>query len=363
MDLLFICCMNENSLNELILRPSSRFILFGGKGGVGKTSCAAATAIKAAQLGKKTLIISTDPAHSLSDSLNQELALGEETEVDKVPNLWALEIQNKIDLPELGMGDPMGGLGGMGSPTGGLGDMNDPMGGLGGAFGGAMGGGMGGNPLLAGMGDLAGMQPPGSDEALAFGKVLEFVAHCDYDLVVMDTAPTGHTLRLLKLPETLSSFFGKMMKMRLSLSKMFSGLKNLFSKSEEQNEAADTLESLDELKKGIEVARDVLQDPEQTSFVIVMIPEQMALAETERLMNSLMEYGIPFSTLVVNNLIPEDADCNFCRARREMQQDYLQEIKLIYGNRFDILEVPLKENEIRDIFALNDLGEILLQNR
>ncbi len=319
--------MGKITLKELISRERSRFILFGGKGGVGKTTCAAATAIYAASTGKKVLIISTDPAHSLGDSLGLTLNPGEETKVDAVPNLWALEIKNEIEESEVNT---------------------------------VLSNQMGNNPLLAGLGDVSGMQPPGSDEALAFGKVLEFIARAEYDLIIFDTAPTGHTLRLLQLPDTLSSFFGKMLRLKLQLSKFLSGFKNMFGGGEE-NEAAEMLDNLDRVKESIEIARDALQDPEQTSFVTVMIPEQMAIAETDRLLNSLFKNHIHCSNIIVNQMITENTDCEFCKERRKMQQTYLQQIRDLYEYAHNLIPIAQYKGEIRGFDRLKIISNELFK--
>ncbi len=191
---------------------SLKMIMFGGKGGVGKTSCAASSAIWAAEHGRNTLIISTDPAHSLGDSLGVELSPGVPTPIEGIENLTALEINPKVDMSEykeLTNVNPMEEMG--------------------------MSGLMDNIPIFGDMEELASMTPPGIDEALAFGKILEFVeTEHDYDLIVFDTAPTGHTLRFLSLPETLSGWIGKLLKMRVKIGNMFGAVKRLFTREEKK---------------------------------------------------------------------------------------------------------------------------------
>jgi arsenite-transporting ATPase len=199
-------------LKEILL--NLKMVMFGGKGGVGKTTCAASSAIWAAEHGKNTLIISTDPAHSLGDSLGVELPPGEPTPIKQIKNLTALEINPKANMTEFK----------------GLTTMN-PMEDMG----------MGGMMEGLGMSDIqefASMNPPGIDEALAFGKVLEFIeTDHNYDLIIFDTAPTGHTLRFLSLPETLSGWIGKLLKLRMKIGKFFGVFKKMFGKDgmEEDN--------------------------------------------------------------------------------------------------------------------------------
>jgi arsenite-transporting ATPase len=316
------------TLKDLLTSPSIHFLLFGGKGGVGKTSCAAAAAIWAADQGKKVLIISTDPAHSLADSLGQKLAPGEITQIEGIENLWGLEIKPKMDQP----------------------DMMENLNKLPPEF----------SSLMMGMGDMSGLTPPGMDEAMAFGKVLEFLQNTEYDLVVFDTAPTGHTLRLLSIPDMLSTWMGKMLMMRLKLGKLLGGFKALFSKDSE-NQDADALDQLQHLKDAVEAAKEELSDPDKTSFVIVLIAELMAIYETERLLASLNEYEIPVQNLVVNQVVPENLKCEFCQNRRTMQFKHLREIKNMYKDDYDIHEVELFSQEIRKIDQLRKLAAILTQ--
>ncbi len=323
-------------LEEILLKL--KMVMFGGKGGVGKTSCASSSAIWAAEHGRNTLIISTDPAHSLGDSLGMELAPGEPTPVTGVKNLTALEINPKINMAEFR----------------GITNMN-PMEDLG----------MGGMMDTFGMGDLedfASMNPPGIDEALAFGKVLEFIeTEHDYDLIVFDTAPTGHTLRLLSLPDTLSGWLGKLLKLRLKMGKLFGTFKKVFSKGEQKED--NSLEILERLNNSIENAKEDLTNPVKNSFIVVMIPEEMAIAETGRLLNELMKYNIPVSNIVINQLyLDTEKLCDFCKARREMQQKNLLKIRDIFGKKLgkNLIEVPLFKEEIREYPKLKEMGEILI---
>lgn len=324
-------------LKDLLL--NLKMIMFGGKGGVGKTSCAASSAIWSAEHGRNTLIISTDPAHSLGDSLGVELSPGVPTQIEGIENLTALEINPKVNLAEVQ----------------GLTNIN-PMEEMG------MSGLMEDIPLFGDMEELTSMTPPGIDEALAFGKILEFVeTEHDYDLVIFDTAPTGHTLRFLSLPETLSGWIGKLIKMRLRIGKMFGAVKRLFTKGEKKDN--NSLEVLKRLNNAILNARDDLTNPIKNSFIIVMIPEEMAITETGRLLNELVKNNIPVSNIVVNQLYQDTAElCEFCKARREMQQKNLNKIKEVFGEKLNktLIEVPLFKGEIREYDKLKEMGEFLI---
>jgi len=325
-------------LNEMLL--TLKIIMFGGKGGVGKTTCASSAAIWAAEHGRNTLIISTDPAHSLGDSLGFDLPPGEATKILGVNNLTALEIDPKADLSEykgLTTINPLGGS-----------DMPDVMGGI---------------PLMEDIQDMASMSPPGIDEAFALLKVLEFIeTEHDYDLVIFDTAPTGHTLRFLSLPETLSGWIGKLLKMKLKLGNLMGLMKSLFTSTEKNKD--NSLEVLELLKESILKAREDLTNPLKNSFVVVMIPEEMAISETGRLLNELYKYNIPVSNVVVNNLyLDEDDLCDFCISRRKMQHRNLVKIKEVFEKGFgkNLIEVPLFREEIREYDKLKEFSKHLIK--
>jgi arsenite-transporting ATPase len=316
------------TLVDLLDKKTLRFLLFGGKGGVGKTSSAAASALWAAEHGRETIVISTDPAHSLGDCFDQDISGGEVVPIDGVKNLFGMEINPQkayAQYKEMAQQSETSDMGPMGN--------------------------------MMGFEDLADMTAPGSDEALAFSKVLEFIHECDYDLVIFDTAPTGHTLRLLGLPEMLDSFFGKLIKFRIRFSNMFGRLKSVFGRGNSKEED-DSLEKLENLKLAINEARVELTDPARTSFVIVMIPEAMAVSETERLLQTLYEYQIPSNHIIVNMVFPDMPDCSFCKARKTMQIQYLTQIHDIYDD-FTITEIPLFKEEIRGIPSLKRLSKLL----
>ncbi|MFX1498736.1 MAG: ArsA family ATPase [Promethearchaeota archaeon] len=319
-----------------------KIIMFGGKGGVGKTTCAASSAIWAAEHGRKTLIISTDPAHSLGDSLGMSLTPGEIVPVNGITNLSALEINPQAKFTEIKQLTEINPLGDMGF----MGDMMQSM------LDGLSGDSENGSTL----------NPPGIDETLAFGKVLEFIeTEHDYDLIIFDTAPTGHTLRLLGLPDTLSSWIGKILKLRLKIGKLFGKFKKMFGgENEEQNNSMEVLERMND---AILNARADLADPNINSFVIVMIPEEMAIAETGRLLNQLIKYNIPNSNIVVNQLYQNPSElCDFCKARRNMQQKNLDKIKEVFQNKLqkDLIEIPLFKEEVREYKMLKAFSNYLI---
>ncbi len=326
-------------LKEILLNLN--MVMFGGKGGVGKTTCASSSAIWTAEHGRNTLIISTDPAHSLGDSLGVDLPPGEPKQIPGIDNLTALEINPKANISEFRGLTNINPIEEMGMP-----DI------------------MGGMPLMEDLQELTSMNPPGIDEALALLKMLEFVeTEHNYDLIIFDTAPTGHTLRFLSLPETLSGWIGKLINMRIKFGNMFGAIKRIFTREEKKED--NSLKILERLNNSILNARDDLTNPLKNSFVIVMIPEEMAITETGRLLNELIKNNIPVSNIVVNQLYHDPSDlCNFCRARREMQQRNLIKIRELFNEKLgkNLIEIPLFKEEIRKYSKLKELGKYLINN-
>ncbi len=314
------------TVKDIVYNDNIKFILSGGKGGVGKTSCAGAMAVLSARLGLRTLVLSTDPAHSLSDSFDQNLSGGEIVPIKGFDNLWGMEIDTAKGMKEF---EDSIGSGAAGPEM----EMASQL-----------------------MGDISSMSPPGSDEAMAFGKMLEFLEDSSYDRVIFDTAPTGHTLKLMELPDLLDSWLGRILTLRQRLSSMMAGMRAMFGGGEREESSWDMLQNT---KEKIKAARLELSDAEKTQFVIVMIPEAMAVFETQRLLGSLNAWSIPVDTVIVNQLVPESPDCVFCSTRREMQQTNLIDIKELYSD-LDLIEVPLFDNEIRGIEGLEKLGKVLI---
>jgi len=343
------------------------YVLYGGKGGVGKTTMAAATALSSAAGGESTLVVSTDPAHSLSDTLDTDIPPRPTRIREEIP-LWAAEID-----PDAAMDDGM--FGADGDPLGGMGEMGDQLGPMGDMLGGMGGGGDGDADDEGGLGALMGMggSMPGADEAAAMRQLLEYLDDPRFDRVVVDTAPTGHTLRLLQLPEIMDSMVGRLMSFRQRMSGMVDGLKGMFGGGDDD---PDPSAELDELRERIERLRAVLRDPDQTDFRVVMIPEEMSVVESERLVDRLGEFGIPVQTLVVNRVMesvddstdaeidpewivtPNLEDCEFCQRRWQVQQDALQRATDLFRNR-TVKRVPLLADEVRGEAALRVVAACL----
>jgi arsenite-transporting ATPase len=323
---------------------------------------AASTALASAAGGVPTLVVSTDPAHSLSDTLATEIPAHPSKIREDVP-LFAAEIDPEQAMEEgvFGAdGDPLGGMGGMGGGAAGGGD--DQSGGPMGAMAGAMGD-EGFDPTMAG-------SMPGADEAAAMRQLLEYLDDPRFDRVVVDTAPTGHTLRLLELPEMLDSMMGRMMKLRQQFSGMMENVKGMFGGGDDADPSAD----LDELQDRIERLRAVLRDPARTDFRVVMVPEEMSVVESQRLIERLDGFGIPVQTLVVNRVMEPLSDvadvdpdwlvsanveeCEFCSRRWDVQQTALQRAMDLFRGR-DVKRVPLLADEVRGEEALRIVAACL----
>jgi len=220
------------------------------------------------------------------------------------------------------------------------------------------------------MGELLGgaMDPgamPGADEAAAMQQLLEYLDDPRFDRVVVDTAPTGHTLRLLELPEVMDSMLGRVAKLRQQFSGMMAGVKDMFGFGAGGPGAPD----LDEI-------RTVLRDPTKTDFRVVMIPEGMSVTETERLVDRLDGYGIPVQTLVVNRVMedlaadtaatvddrwvvsPNLEGCEFCARRWQVQQDAIRRATDMFRGR-EVKRVPLLAEEVRGEAALRVVAACL----
>ncbi len=324
------------SLKEIV-NMDLKYILVGGKGGVGKTSVASTLAIALAEAGKRVLIISTDPAHSISDSFDKDFSKGEITKVKGVVgDLFALEINPAAAGDEISksIGQPIGtdqfsqfaAIPGLGELQQGLGQ------------------------------DLQSIPPPGMDEALSFAKILEYAEDEIYDTVVLDTAPTGHTLRLLNIPEFLDSFLGRMLKMKTFLSNAMTMMKSLFGGGQEKDRTVETLEAM---KEKVLVARDKLMDPEQTQFVKVLIPTMMSIFETERLVEELDQHLIPHKFAVVNQINPPNDQCSYCMHRNKEHRKNIKYIKSAFPDTI-ITEIEALDSEIRGLKMLQVFKEKLL---
>jgi arsenite-transporting ATPase len=307
----------------------TQFYFFCGKGGVGKTSVASATALWLSKHGKKTLLVSIDPAHSLSDSFEEKIG-GEVKQLGK--NLYGLELDPAKAMQEY---------------------KEKFMPKIENSFLGSMG--------LGDTFDIAGMTP-GMDEIAAFDKFLKFMGSDEYDVIIFDTAPTGHALRFLSLPDVLDGWVGKMIKIRMQ----FAGIAGLVGKllpfgSKDEHPENFGAEQLEGMKQRIKTAREILSNPKRAHFSLVLIPEEMSIFESERSLDALKKYGIPVEGVVVNNIVPENAHCGFCKTRRETQLDRLKSIERKF-RKYRIRRLQLFPEEVKGRRMLEKAAKALYGN-
>ena len=316
----------------------ARLLLFGGKGGVGKTTTSASTAVWLADSGLKVLLVSSDPAHSTSDSLGVELG-SEPTPVEGVPGLFGLELNPEAKLstfmPKLGES-----LAGMSS---------SPFAAL---------GGMGGMFDQSAKEEMASIKEevdsselvlPGLDEAIAFDELLKHVENPAWDVIVFDTAPTGHTLRFLSLPELIEAWSGRLLRMM----RVSGGIRSMLF-GRKQSDAMK--EELERFRRRVLHVRRVLSDASTTSFTLVTIPERMGVNETVRANISLNEYELPVTACLVNRVTPE-IDHPFLQRRRTEEQAHIAELE-------ETLDIPvttmeLFDSEVQGLERLRDYGSLL----
>ena len=295
----------------------ARLLLFGGKGGVGKTTTSTSTAVGLADSGLKVLLVSSDPAHSTSDSLGVQLG-PEPTPVDGVEGLWGLELD-----PEARISDHIPKL------TESLGPM------LGGQ-----------DPEL----NASEMVLPGLDEAMAFDELLKHLENPDWDVIVFDTAPTGHTLRFLALPEIIEKWADKIIRMH----RLTGGIRALMFGAKEGEKMKEELEKF---RRRVLHVRRILCNPEVTRFTLVTIPEKMGVNETLRAYESLAEFDLPVSGCVINRMTP-DLDNDFIQTRRANER---KNVELLREELPDLHlhEVELKDTDIHGLDLLRDINSEL----
>lgn len=310
-----------------------RYLFFGGKGGVGKTTAASATALfllKTLTKSDSILLFSTDPAHSLSDSLGVKVG----NRLVKVAEhngakLIAYEMDATLALERFreAHGKVLAEI----AERGTLLDEQD-------------------------INELLNLSLPGLDEVMSLFELSELDREGKYAHIVVDTAPSGHTSRLLRLPEVFT-------RMVHALDRMGEKHRYMIEHFARRRVAADDVDLfLRDLTERIEAVRKMLYDAEQTNFTLVTIPEAMSVRETQRYWELLREQGVPVGDLIVNRVEQEHDACAYCRARVATQRPWLKEIeKSFKGLR--IHEVPLLAEEVRGVRSLEGIGKQIWKKR
>ncbi|KAL8495399.1 hypothetical protein ACS0TY_019515 [Phlomoides rotata] len=300
----------EGTLQNILEQDSLKWIFVGGKGGVGKTTCSSILSILLARVRPSVLIISTDPAHNLSDAFQQRFTKSP-TLVNGFSNLYAMEVDPNVEHDDS-----------LGS------DMTDGL-----------------------VSELAN-SIPGIDEAMSFAEMLKLVQTMDYSVIVFDTAPTGHTLRLLQFPSTLEKGLAKMMSLKNKFGGLLSQMTTLFGMGDEFGEDA-ILGKLEGMKDVIEKVNKQFKDPDMTTFVCVCIPEFLSLYETERLVQELTKFEIDTHNIIINQVIYDEevVESKLLKARMRMQRKYLDQFYMLYDD-FHITKLPLLPQEVCGVEAL-----------
>jgi arsenite-transporting ATPase len=311
-------------------KPRLKYSFFGGKGGVGKTVLAGATALWFANQGKRTLLASTNPVHSLSSLLDMDV-FGKPTPVGESGNLTAYEIDTRdtIERSKKEIREKIG--------------------------------------WFLKYADIktkadefveSATMNPAFEESAMFENMIDLMFEDEYDVYVFDTAPTANARRLLGMSSVYSLWVNKMMKSReeaMSLREMLS-----YSRKKEQKDPL--MDYLLNLRERMGHAKELLTDPELTAFFFVTLPEALPIAVITRFIQWFQDFGIPVGGVVVNMLIDKDSltdqSPDFVKNRVAMQADYMDEIKNKFNGSVRAV-VPLFETEVRGLTMLQRTADYL----
>jgi arsenite/tail-anchored protein-transporting ATPase len=324
---LLLSAGTASRVHELIARP---VLFFGGKGGVGKTTLAAAAALHSARLGHRTLLVSTDPAHSAGDVLDTEL--GPEPR-PIAPHLVALEIDPHAEA-ERHIDEVKQRIGEVASPRV-LAEVEREI-------------------------DVARVSP-GATEAALFDRLaqLALLAGTEFDRVVFDTAPTGHTIRLLSLPEVMGVWIDGLVRRRRKTNALARMWRNVAgAAASAQAPLPDpVLQALESRRDRFRAARERLTDPDWTAFHFILTADRLPILETRRAVEALGGYGIPVGTLVVNR-IPQRSRSGLPEARRDRIAGSLDTIRDTFRH-LPVRYLPESDEEVHGAEALLDLLTLL----
>lgn len=302
----------------------ARLVFFGGKGGVGKTTCASAYALARAGDGERVLIISTDPAHSLGDLWLTSLgasarAVAEGVEALELDPAKALEryiSQVRENLRDLASPEVREAAERQAS-------------------------------LAAGA--------PGAEEAALLDELVRLTLENEsrYDRMVFDTAPTGHTLQLLQLPEVMRTWTDALLEKRRETVDTSSALQG--EEGSPEDRAARILVAR---RNRYSAMRDRLRDPNRTRFIPVLNPDRLSREETRRMVATLDEVNVRVDTLILNRVLPESADGDFARRRRESEVGHIEATRKAFP-RFALIQLPLNAGDVSRDQGLEELAGAL----
>lgn len=286
-------------------------IFVGGKGGVGKSTSAAAIAWRSAKEGYKTLLISTDPAHNVGDIFNEQIG-GKTKEI--ATNLYALEIDPEIETDNYIKTVKSNIKGTVHSSM--MEEVNRQL-------------------------DTA-KASPGADEAALFDKLIHIILEerQNFDKLVFDTAPTGHTIRLLTLPELMGVWIEGLLEKRRKTNENYSQLLNDGEPREDP-----IYDVLRERQERFSKARDLLLNEKETGFIFVLNPERLPILETKKALDLLHKYQLHVKTLIINKVLPEEADGEFLMKRKKHEKKYVHQIEETFSEQ-KLVYVPLFSQDI-----------------
>lgn len=322
--------MIEQSMPQFIAgKPSLKYTFFGGKGGVGKTVLAGTAALWLAQSGKRTLLASTNPVHSLTSMLDQDV-FGQPTAVSGAPNLWAYEIdtretieKSKVEIQEkiewfLKFADI--------------------------------------KTRAEEFVESATMNPAFEESAM-FENMIDIMFKDEYDAYVFDTAPTANARRLLGMSSVYGMWVNKMMQSREEAQT----LREMLSFRKKKKQKDPLMEYLVNFRERMENAKELLTDDSKTAFFFITLPEALPIAVIKRFIAWFHDFGIPVGGVVVNMLIDKatvsDGAPEFVLNRVAMQDEYMEEIWRSFPDVRAI--VPLFETEVRGLEMLGRAAEHL----
>ncbi len=306
-------------------RAGLRYVFFGGKGGVGKTVLAGATAARLARNGRRTLLASTNPVHSLSNLLSQDV-FGRSTAVSGIPNLWAYEIDTKdaIERSKREIREKIQWFLKFAEISTKADEFVE-----------------------------AATMNPAFEESAMFENMVDLMFRDEFDVYVFDTAPTANARRLLGMSKVYGLWVQKMLKSREEAQSLREALS--FTKKKEDDPLMSYLVGF---RDRIAHARELLTDPDKTAFFFVTLPEALPIAVIRRFISWFTDFGIPVGGVIVNGVIdPEvgEAQPEFVRNRIQMQTGYLGQI----GEQFpgEVRAVlPLYDQDIRGVSMLDRAG-------
>ncbi|MFN8527783.1 MAG: TRC40/GET3/ArsA family transport-energizing ATPase [Anaerolineae bacterium] len=301
-----------------------RVIVHTGKGGVGKTSISSATALRCAEMGLKTIVISTDTAHSLADSL--ETKIGPEP-IQIKENLWAQEVDARYSMDKY------------------WGRIQRYL-----------------TSLFAkqGVDDIVAEEVtilPGLEEGAHLLWINQYVEKNEFDVLIVDAAPTAETLRLLSLPDVTRWWFEKIMSITRGAAKILRPIGKLVGKADSMPEP-DAWDEVNTLFATLDKVRDLLADPSISSVRLVVNPEKMVIKETQRTYTYLNLYGYATDAIICNRIIPDEVTDPYFAMWKQNQQDNIAYIDEAFGE-LPVLKAPLFGGEISGLDRLRMLGNAL----